>query len=291
VRICRFQDPLTLVPTWAALDGDGGVHPLLVNGDPFPDIDGWLSREDALDFLKTAVRDAIQAPAVTQSKGIDLLAPIQNQEVWAAGVTYERSKVARMEESAGGGDFYDKVYDAERPEIFFKANARRVVAPGAPIRIRRDSTWDVPEPELALVLSASGEIVGYTAGNDVSSRSIEGENPLYLPQAKVYDGCCALGPFIALAGEGGIEDPRDLTISLRIARNGETAFEGAISVSRMKRSPEELRDYLFRENRFPEGVLLLTGTGIVPPDDFTLQSGDVTEIGISKVGTLSNPVA
>ncbi|MBW3623352.1 MAG: fumarylacetoacetate hydrolase family protein, partial [Armatimonadetes bacterium] len=175
------------------------------------------------------------------------LAPLQNQEVWGAGVTYERSKVARMEESVSGGSFYDLVYSADRPELFFKATARRTVPPGHPIRIREDSGWDVPEPELCCVVSASGEIVGYTVGNDVSSRSIEGENPLYLPQAKVYQGCCALGPVIALAGDGGIEEPRELRIQLQIKRGSFNAFEGEVSTSRMRRDPQELVDFLFRE--------------------------------------------
>jgi 2-dehydro-3-deoxy-D-arabinonate dehydratase len=218
-----------------------------------------------------------------------ILPPVDTQEVWAAGVTYERSKVARMEESESGGDFYDKVYVAARPELFLKATARRVVGPGDPIRIRRDSTWDVPEPEMTLVLSSSGAVVGVTVGNDVSSRSIEGENPLYLPQAKMYDGACAVGPTIRVVEQG--LDLRALTITLTIERGGATAFTGTTSTARMRRSPDELAGYLFAECAFPDGALLMTGTGIVPPDDFTLKSGDRVRIEIEHVGILENDVA
>ena len=250
----------------------------------FGTVASWLALPDPA----AAVRDVwprVQAFALpTQST---LLAPLDVQEVWASGVTYLRSKVARIEESEGGGDFYDKVYDAERPELFLKATPRRVVGPNQPIRIRRDSTWDVPEPELTLVLSSSGAIVGYTIGNDVSSRSIEGENPLYLPQAKYFDGCCSLGPVIELAD--GEFAPR--TIRLSIARDGQTAYEGQTSTSQMRRTLEELAGYLFRELTFPDGVFLMTGTGIVPPDDWTLQSGDLVTIEIEGIGTLVNSVA
>lgn len=218
-----------------------------------------------------------------------LLLTLDTQEVWASGVTYERSKVARMEESEGGGDFYDKVYDAERPELFFKALPRRVVGPEAYIRIRRDSTWNVPEPEMTLVIAASGKIVGVTVGNDVSSRSIEGENPLYLPQAKSYDGACALGPFIRLVDDS--LDLRNLTIRIKIERSGAVVFEEQTTTARMKRTPEELAGYLFRECTFPDGVFLMTGTGIVPPDDWTLQPFDRVQITIDGVGTLVNTVA
>ena len=227
---------------------------------------------------------AQEFPLASQST---LLAPLDVQEVWASGVTYLRSKVARMEESQDGGDFYDKVYDAERPELFLKATPSRVVGPGQPIRIRRDSTWDVPEPELTLVLSSSGAIVGYTVGNDVSSRSIEGENPLYLPQAKYFDGCCALGPVIEVA-----DAPFAVReIRLAIERDGKTTFTGQTSTAQMRRKIEELAAYLFRELTFPDGVFLMTGTGIVPPDDWTLQSGDVVTIEIENIGVLQNFVA
>lgn len=216
-----------------------------------------------------------------------LLAPVEPQhEVWAAGVTYLRSREARMAESTVA-DIYQRVYDAERVEIFLTAVGWRVVGDGQPVRIRRDSTWDVPEPELVLVLNSSMEIVGYCAGNDVSSRSIEGDNPLYLPQAKVYDGSCALGPGIVLAGP---EAQRDLPITLQVSRGGRTAFAGETSTARMKRSLEELARCLGAELSFPSGVFLMTGTGIVPPEDFTLQPGDVVRITVGDL-TLTNEVA
>jgi len=216
-----------------------------------------------------------------------LLAPLDEQEVWAAGVTYRRSAEAREEESQGSG-IYDRVYAAERPEIFFKAAASRTVGHGEAIYIRSDARWNVPEPELALLVGPGGGIVGYTAGNDVSSRDIEGENPLYLPQAKVYARCCALGPAIVLA-DGG-PDPTSLTIRLEIRRGGGAAFAGETSTAQMKRTPEELVRYLVRDNVFPGGVFLLTGTGIVPPDDFTLEAGDDVRISIDGVGLLRNRV-
>jgi 2-dehydro-3-deoxy-D-arabinonate dehydratase len=220
----------------------------------------------------------------------ELLAPVQNQEIWAAGVTYLRSRDARMEESEGSGAnrLYDLVYDAERPEIFFKATARRVVGPGHPVRIRRDGRWNVPEPELTLALNAAGRLVGYTVGNDMSSRDIEGENPLYLPQAKIYTGSCALGPALVLS-----DDPLPSTtaISLGIRRDRRLVFEGATSLDRMKRRLPELADWLFRENDFPQGAYLMTGTGIVPPATFTLQPGDIVRIEIGGLGVLENPVA
>jgi 2-dehydro-3-deoxy-D-arabinonate dehydratase len=247
-------------------------------------LSSWLALPDPIG----AIQDVISAsrhpliPATTK-----ILPPIDVQEVWACGVTYLRSKTARMGESSHEADFYDRVYDAERPEIFFKASAKRVVGHGEPIRIRRDSSWNVPEPELALVLSSAGKIVGYTIGNDVSSRSIEGENPLYLPQAKVYDGSCALGPVIAL--HDGTEKSRQ--IHMIIVRDGHVLFEGKTSTSALRRTMEELARYLFRELSFESGVFLLTGAGIVPPDDFTLQPDDRIRITIEGIGTLENSVA
>jgi 2-dehydro-3-deoxy-D-arabinonate dehydratase len=217
------------------------------------------------------------------------LAPIEQQEVWAAGVTYFRSREARVAESkdAGGGDFYTRVYDATRPELFFKATWNRVVGPGECVRIRSDSTWNVPEPELALLVSPTGSILGYTIGNDMSSRSIEGENPLYLPQAKVYDRCCALGPGILLSPE---PLPPATRIVMEVRRAGAIACEGATALSEMKRQPAELVEYLMRDNIFPAGCILLTGTGIVPPDSFTLQTGDEIRIQIDRIGELENRV-
>jgi 2-dehydro-3-deoxy-D-arabinonate dehydratase len=214
---------------------------------------------------------------------------VVSQDVWAAGVTYYRSRNARMEESkaAGGGDFYDRVYAAERPELFFKATARSVVGPKSAVRIRSDARWSVPEPELTLLINPKGAIVGYTIGNDMSSRDIEGENPLYLPQAKVYDGSCALGPCVLLSEQ----PPSQTAITLEITRQGKTVFKGSTTLAELKRKPEELAEYLFREIGFPQGVFLMTGTGIVPQDSFTLASGDVIQITIDGIGTLENPVA
>jgi 2-dehydro-3-deoxy-D-arabinonate dehydratase len=217
------------------------------------------------------------------------LAPIGQQEVWACGVTYLRSKVGRQEESkdAGGGDFYARVYEAERPEVFFKSTPSRVVGPKEKVRIRKDSTWDVPEPELTLVVSSSGKIIGYTVGNDMSSRSIEGENPLYLPQAKTYDGCAAVGPCIYVT-----EQPLDqaTNIHLEINRGGQLAYEGNVALSQMKRTPEELVSFVYRECSFPYGCFIMTGTGIVPENDFTLKSGDEIKISIDGIGQLVNVV-
>ncbi len=218
------------------------------------------------------------------------LAPIGRQEVWAAGVTYYRSRDARIAESqdAAGGDFYARVYEAARPELFFKSSPHRVVGPGGAVRIRGDARWNVPEPELTLAVTAAGRIFGFTVGNDMSSRDIEGENPLYLPQAKVYDGSCALGPGIAL----GDEPPAPTTvIRLAIARGGRDVFTGDTTLAQLKRRPVELVEYLFRDNSFPDGVFLMTGTGIVPPNDFTLAGGDEIRIEIDGVGRLVNTVA
>jgi 2-dehydro-3-deoxy-D-arabinonate dehydratase len=220
---------------------------------------------------------------------VTLLAPIDRQEVWAAGVTYTRSRAARMEESVGAASFYEKVYEAPRPELFFKATPGRVVGPHQAVRIRQDANWSVPEPELALVLNSSLQLVGYTIGNDMSSRDIEGENPLYLPQAKLYDECCALGPCVTLVG--GMPTRDRTFIRMSVTRDGKKVFEDKVSITKMARSFEDLIGYLGRDNSFRDGVILLTGTGIVPQDDFTLQAGDVVEIAIDGIGTLVNPVA
>ena len=217
-------------------------------------------------------------------------APIGTQEVWAAGVTYLRSKIARMEESeeSGGATFYDKVYDAERPELFFKSTATKVISTNGLVRIRKDSSWNVPEPELILVVTSSGKIVGYSIGNDMSSRSIEGENPLYLPQAKMYDGSASVGPCVLV-----MEKPisPDTVIAINIDRDGKTVFEGSTTIDRMKRKHEELAEFLFREYSYPVGCYLMTGTCVVPENDFTLYSGDVITISIDNIGELVNIVA
>jgi len=219
---------------------------------------------------------------------LTFLPPVDRQEVWAAGVTYKRSQEARERESTSAGRFYDLVYSAPRPELFFKATATRVVGPGGRVRVRSDSRWSVPEPELALVISPALKIVGFTIGNDMSARDIEGENPLYLPQAKVYTHSCAIGPVITLADA---MPPRDrIAISLVIERRGAKVFEGSTSINQMARQFENLVDWLGRDNSFPHGAILLTGTGIVPPDDFTLAGGDLVHIDITGIGRLSNLV-
>ena len=255
---------------------------------PETSLDMLLAREDLREFLLRRIA-GLPVVAALPPDG-PLLPPIGTQEVWAAGVTYFRSRSARMEESksAGGGDFYDRVYHAERPELFFKATASRVVGHRGKVAIRSDAKWSVPEPELALLCSASGKITGYTIGNDMSSRDIEGENPLYLPQAKVYNRSCALGPCILIG-----EEPLAAStgIELEILRAGACAFRGATTLASLKRDPKTLVDYLFRDNIFPAGCFLLTGTGIVPPDAFTLQPADEIRISISEIGTLINCVA
>jgi 2-dehydro-3-deoxy-D-arabinonate dehydratase len=251
------------------------------------DWDGFINDDQLYDKLDrlTKTITATKKPLVET----EILAPIQNQELWACGVTYLRSKVGRQEESkaAGGSDFYGKVYEAERPEVFFKSTAHRVVGHGGKVNIRKDSTWDVPEPELTLVVSSSGKIIGYTIGNDMSSRSIEGENPLYLPQAKTYDACAAIGPCIYVT-DGSIAT--DTEISLVIKRAAAIVFEGSVSLNQMKRTPEELVSFVYRECSFPYGCLIMTGTGIVPGADFTLASGDEIAITIDGIGTLINTV-
>ncbi|WP_339867469.1 fumarylacetoacetate hydrolase family protein [uncultured Algoriphagus sp.] len=255
---------------------------------PAQDWDKLLAQENLKDHLTTESKSwkEISAEEGEEILKKGILAPMGNQEIWAAGVTYYRSRTARMEESqdAGGADFYDKVYHADRPELFFKATASRVSAPGAAVNIRKDSTWDVPEPELTLVISPSGKIQGYTCGNDMSSRSIEGENPLYLPQAKVYAGCAAIGPCIFLT-EKAIEETAN--IRLEIFRDDVLAFVGETPLTQLKRKPKELAGWLFKGNTFPIGCFLMTGTGIVP-DDFTLEVGDKVRIGIDEVGVLEN---
>jgi 2-dehydro-3-deoxy-D-arabinonate dehydratase len=252
------------------------------------DWDALINQDDLLEHLRRAVPDRGRSRRIAQLP-VEILAPVQSQEVWAAGVTYYRSRTARIEESqdAGGGTFYDRVYHAARPELFFKSTAGRVRGPGEPVRIRRDATWNVPEPELALYVNARGESVGYTIGNDMSSRDIEGENPLYLPQAKVYDGSCALGPALLVRAE---PLPTDTAIELRITRAEETIFEGSTTLAQLRRTPAELVEFLYREMSFPAGSVLLTGTGVVPPDEFTLQVGDEVRIDIPPIGTLRNPV-
>lgn len=253
------------------------------------DWDAFINRDNLSTHLRAQLSGAKKVDdAWFAAQTIE--APIGSQEIWAAGVTYLRSRDARMEESkdAGGGTFYDKVYEAARPEIFYKGTRHRTVGPLGKVRIRKDSSWDVPEPELTLFMASSGSIVGYTVGNDMSSRSIEGENPLYLPQAKVYDGCAGLGPCLYVPG-GPIDEKT--RISLEIKRGGKSAFSNSIAITQMKRKHVELAGYLFMECSFPTGVFMMTGTGIVPPNDFTLAPGDEVIITIDNIGTLVNIVA
>jgi 2-dehydro-3-deoxy-D-arabinonate dehydratase len=251
-----------------------------------PEWDALLARNDIYEYLHGTLPKLNETDASVKREA---LAPIGNQEVWAAGVTYFRSRDARMEESksAGGGDFYDRVYTAPRPELFFKATPHRVVGPTAEVAIRRDSKWSVPEPELTLLVTPAGRITGYTIGNDMSSRDIEGENPLYLPQAKVYDRSCALGPCILLSTD---PLPRNTEIRLEIARGTKIEFSASTTLESMKRDPRELVTFLFRDNSFPCGCFLLTGTGIVPPDSFTLLEKDEIRILIPPIGSLVNRV-
>jgi 2-dehydro-3-deoxy-D-arabinonate dehydratase len=281
MRLAKYTVDSETLPTVGLVEG-GSVRRLATG-------DSALSALLHANDVAARVRDlAANSGDLIPLEKVRLHAPIDAQEVWGAGVTYERSKVAREEESEQAATFYDKVYRADRPELFFKATPSRVVGPGAPVRVRRDTRWCVPEPELALVLSPSLNLVGFTVGNDVSARDIEGENPLYLPQAKVYDACCGLGPYITLAES--MPPAREIEIRLEIVRGGTTVFEGATSTARMARRFEELIGWLGIDNTFPEGVILLTGTGIVPPDEFSLKTGDEVAITISGVGTLVNPV-
>lgn len=275
---------------------DGSVRVASVEDQTVKLLD--LSRSSTIRCLADILREddpvALARLLIDEAAGplpagaVRFLAPIDSQEVWAAGVTYKRSQIARMEESESGASHYDKVYTAPRPEIFYKGNARRTSGPGEPVRVRADSRWTVPEPEFTLVVSPKGKLVGYTVGNDMSARDIEGENPLYLPQAKVYNQCCALGPCILLADQ---PLDRDSTkVILTIHRAGREAFKGETHIGMIVRGWDELIGWLIRENDIPDGAFLLTGTGIVPPDEFTLEEGDSVSIEITGIGTLTNPV-
>lgn len=253
------------------------------------DWDAFINRDNLYEAIASDIAGLEMTP-LKDLLALNILAPIGQQEVWAAGVTYMKSREARMEESktAGGGDFYARVYEADRPEIFFKSTAARTVGSEREVFIRRDSKWNVPEPELTLFATSSGKIVGYTCGNDMSSRDIEGENPLYLPQAKSYDGATALGPCLYVPQKP--IDP-ETAIEIIIFRDQLSVFSGKILINRMKRTHDKLIGYLFREMSFPQGVFLMTGTGLVPPNEFTLAIGDVVQITIDNIGVLRNTVA
>jgi 2-dehydro-3-deoxy-D-arabinonate dehydratase len=284
MRLCRFAPDAT---------SDVRVGLITTNGTLIDLTDAGVQRMQRLLEEPNLTDEVMRlSSAGLEEHPLDslrLLTPVESQEVWAAGVTYLRSKQARMEESAFSADVYDRVYAAARPELFFKSVPDKVVSPGEPVGIRRDARWNVPEPELALVINAAGRIVGFTIGNDMSSRDIEGENVLYLPQAKIYTQSCAVGPWIVVGA--GEDDARSWTIDLEIWRDGERVFAGVTRAGQIKRPFAELVEYLFRSQTFPRGVVLLTGAGIIPPDAFTLAADDRVRISISGIGTLENPVA
>jgi len=281
MNICRFKNKNDEIRI--GLAADEGLLDLTPAG--ITSLTALLESDDPVAQLQQAVKRGLPKLALTD---VSIGAPVERQEVWAAGVTYLRSKTARMEESDFSATAYDRVYEAARPEIFFKSLAEKVVGPNEPVGIRKDATWNVPEPELALVFNSKGRIVGQTIGNDMSSRDIEGENLLYLPQAKTYHKSCALGPWIRLGASEA--EAREWKIRIDIARQGKSVFAGDTSVAQLKRSFKELGEFLFRCQVYPQGVVLLTGTGLVPPDGFTLQEKDVVEIEISNLGVLRNPV-
>ena len=283
MKICRFKPKGEEVRIGLVTD-DSTVLDLAPAGitQLFP----LLESQETLQQLEQISKRQPKLPRLQLSE-IHLCPPVERQEIWAAGVTYLRSKKARMEESDFSATAYDRVYEAARPELFFKSLPEKAAGPNEPIGIRKDARWSVPEPELALVLNSKGKIAGYTIGNDMSSRDIEGENLLYLPQAKIYRNSCALGPWIEI---GPSEDARKWTIGITIRRAGNAVFEGDTSAGQIKRNFAELAEYLFRSQVFPHGAILLTGTGVVPPDNFTLQPNDEVEIGISGIGTLRNVV-
>lgn len=282
MKLCRFKTT-SLQPRVGLLLEDKMVLDMTSAGvEGLPQL---LDSDDLDQQLSLLLEQSLPAYKLAE---VTLVSPIERQEVWAAGVTYLRSKKARMEESDFSANAYDRAYEAARPELFFKSMPQKVVASGEPVGIRKDGRWNVPEPELALMLNTHGRVAGYTIGNDMSARDLEGENLLYLPQAKIYDRACAVGPCITVGVSE--EEVRAWTIQLEIQRGGQSVFTGETSVGQIKRPFNELADYLFRSQTFPHGAVLLTGTGIVPPDDFTLQARDLVRISISGIGTLTNPV-
>ncbi len=282
MKLCRFQEGQGRIAVGLVSENDA-ILDLTAAG--VPSLTALLESSSlAADLEALRRQNAPKYPLAA----VQLLAPVEHQEIWAAGVTYLRSKAARMEESDFSASAYDRVYEAARPELFFKSIAEKVVGPGAPVGIRRDSRWSVPEPELALVINARGAVVGCTIGNDMSSRDIEGENLLYLPQAKIYSRSCALGPFIRVGVAE--EEVRGWRMAIQIRRQEQSVFAGHTEISRMKRSFDELAGFLCRSQVFPHGAVLLTGTGVVPPDSFTLREGDVIQMELAGVGVLSNPV-
>ena len=283
MKLCRFKNAEGEVRVGLAID-DRTIADLSAGG--VESITSLIDGADGVERIRDLAEQDLQKLTLAD---VTLLTPVEGQEVWAAGVTYLRSKKARMEESDFSANAYDLVYEAARPEIFFKSLPDKVVGPGEAVGIRKDSKWNVPEPELTLVVNSRKELVGYTIGNDMSSRDIEGENLLYLPQAKVYDASCAVGPWLVMGANEA--EVREWIIGVEIVRDGETVFDGETSINNIKRTFDELVDYLCRSQTFSRGAMLLTGTGVVPDDDFTLANDDVIRITISGIGTLENPVA
>ena len=282
MQLVKFRGDTENVQVGAVLDDQ--VTKLRVSAE-FPTLASILESGNPAETATSMIDpDAIRIPR----DDARLLAPIDSQEVWAAGVTYKRSKAARMEESDIAASCYDRVYESPRPELFLKATPHRVSGPNQPLRIRKDSSWNVPEPELTLVINSRKEIVGFTIGNDMSSRDIEGDNPLYLPQAKVYDECCGLGPAITLVGSMPARE--SVGIQLVVRRAGVTVFEGSTDLGQLARTFEDLVEWLGRDNSFPQGAFLMTGTGIVPDSDFSLLANDIVDISIDGIGTLSNSI-
>jgi 2-dehydro-3-deoxy-D-arabinonate dehydratase len=282
MRLCRFQTANAQPRPGLIVEGEKVLD---LSAAGVSNLTSLLEDSDSMMRLQTLARQSLPSFPLSD---VRLLTPIEQQEVWAAGVTYLRSKKARMEESDFSANAYDRVYEAPRPELFFKALPEKVVSPGQSVGIRSDSRWSVPEPELVLVMNSAGRIAGYTIGNDMSSRDIEGENLLYLPQAKVYERSCAVGPCINMGASEA--EARSWKISIEIRRDGRAVFAGETSVGQIKRSFEELAQFLFRSQKFPHGAVLLTGTGIVPPDNFTLAQNDQVSIQISGIGELANAV-
>lgn len=282
MHLLKYLDK-TGVPRTGILEGEV-ISPLALPCGSVATLADLLEDDDPAGVARTIVANNAQVPLAA----VTLLPPIDRQEVWAAGVTYKRSRVARMEESETAAPCYDRVYVSARPELFFKATPHRVSGHEQPLRIRQDASWNVPEPELTLVINSRKQLVAFTIGNDMSSRDIEGDNPLYLPQAKLYDQCCGLGPWITLAQ--AMPDRDQIGIRLNILRNGQSVFAGQTSVDQLNRTFEDLIGWLGRDNSFPNGAFLLTGTGIVPESEFTLQPRDVVEISIDGIGTLRNPI-
>ncbi len=283
MKIARYQDPALDFPHIGIVENES-LTPLQKKSYPlsFSEV---INAESPSEFAASLIDESANPIPIGEAM---LLAPIDQQEVWAAGVTYKRSKSARMEESETSASCYDLVYEADRPEIFMKATPNRVVGPMGDLRIRYDSKWNVPEPELALTINSKGKLIGFTIGNDMSSRDIEGENPLYLPQAKVYNQCCGLGPWITLTDE--LNPSQELGIHLEIFRNSELVFQGQTTTSELARTYDDLIGWLTRELDFEHGCFLLTGTGVVPGNDFTLLAGDRVEISIDGIGKLINPI-